>query len=193
MNDPQMGGIWWWRDPPWEAALIKSLRRLGFQNQPDVHVNGDLAPEELQAAAEQYMQCMYYSHHKARLTIGPEVGFIVSTAQRVRDARLSGGMGLTEELERWRCDAIDRAPAVFTAEVAHATELTSIQRFGASMLRRADTALRSSHAKGVLLTYQIPEIAIPLELLEIGQSSVRAALRVLWNNPIDDDAIDQAS
>lgn len=62
-----------------------------------------------------------------------------------------------------------------------------------SMLKRGDTALRSSHANGLLLTYRIPEITIPDELLEIGQSSVRAALRVLWNNPIEDDAVDQAS
>ena len=53
MNDPQVSGIWWWRDPQWETSFIKSLRRLGFLNQPDVHVNGDLPPEELQAAAEQ--------------------------------------------------------------------------------------------------------------------------------------------
>ena len=61
------------------------------------------------------------------------------------------------------------------------------------MLKRGDTALWSSHANGLLLTYRIPEITIPDELLEIGQSSVRAALRVLWNNPIEDDAVDQAS
>ena len=52
-----------------------------------------------------------------------------------------------------------------------------------SMLKRGDTALRSSHANGLLLTYRIPEITIPDELLEI----------VLWNNPIEDDAVDQAS
>ena len=193
MNDPQVSGIWWWRDPQWETSFIKSLRRLGFLNRPDVHIEGDSTPEELLAAAEQYTQCMYYATHKARLAVGPEVGFIVATAQLVHDARLGGEPSLTEDLETRRCHAIDRAPAVLTAEQVHVIELTSIQRFGMSMLKRGDTALRSSHANGLLLTYRIPEITIPHELLEIGQSSVRAALRVLWNNPIEDDAVDQAS
>jgi hypothetical protein len=190
LNSVQM----WRQDDAAVAGLITRATRFGSQHRPDAAYDADQLLPIFTEAVEHFQEVMRHAHRAAILAVAADVEYVAVTAHLVAAA----GNGRSHDtaadyLEERRGRALDKAESIVTAADAHAANLQSIQKVGASVLARMDVALRNEHTFQSYLIYILPVIAIPEELSEIGQTRVQTALDILTNHATTDTGKDIAS